>query len=194
MPGGGSNFPPNRPETLEKRLPFIKMMGGETFKTAVRTMTDVCREVLRESGFTAADVSWMIPHQANDRIVQAVGERLEIPPERRVREHLPLREHQRRLHPDRARRVRPRGEGPAGRPDPLHRVRRRADVGRRARAMVTGGRAPLPRAGIPVRRNGKGPRGALPRGPRRLREGRRRPRAARPLGDRRSRSKGPTTC
>jgi 3-oxoacyl-[acyl-carrier-protein] synthase-3 len=47
-------------------------------------MTDVCREVLRESGFTAADVSWMIPHQANDRIVQAVGERLEIPPERRV--------------------------------------------------------------------------------------------------------------
>jgi 3-oxoacyl-[acyl-carrier-protein] synthase-3 len=84
MPGGGSSFPPNRPETLEKRLPFIKMMGGETFKTAVRTMTDVCREVLKESGFTAADVSWMIPHQANDRIVQAVGERLEIPPERRV--------------------------------------------------------------------------------------------------------------
>lgn len=84
MPGGGSSFPPTRPETLEKRLPFIKMMGGETFKTAVRTMTDVCREVLRESGFTSADVSWMIPHQANDRIVQAVGERLEIPPERRV--------------------------------------------------------------------------------------------------------------
>lgn len=84
MPGGGSNFPPSHPDTLERRLPFIKMMGGETFKTAVRTMTDVCREVLRESGFTAADVSWMIPHQANDRIVQAVGERLEIPPERRV--------------------------------------------------------------------------------------------------------------
>ena len=84
MPGGGSSFPPTRPETLEKRLPFIKMMGGETFKTAVRTMTEVCRDVLKESGFTPADVSWMIPHQANDRIVQAVGERLEIPPERRV--------------------------------------------------------------------------------------------------------------
>jgi 3-oxoacyl-[acyl-carrier-protein] synthase-3 len=84
MPGGGSNFPPTRAETLEKRLPFIRMMGGETFKTAVRTMTEVCREVLKESGFVPADVSWMIPHQANDRIVQAVGERLEIPPERRV--------------------------------------------------------------------------------------------------------------
>jgi 3-oxoacyl-[acyl-carrier-protein] synthase-3 len=84
MPGGGSNAPPNRPETLEQRLPFIKMKGGETFKVAVRAITDVCREVLAESGFTAADVSWLIPHQANDRIITAVGDRLEIPPERCV--------------------------------------------------------------------------------------------------------------
>jgi len=82
MPGGGSTYPPNRPETLEKRLPFIQMMGGETFKTAVRGMTEVSREVLNESGFTTADVAWMIPHQANERIITAVGERLEIPPER----------------------------------------------------------------------------------------------------------------
>jgi 3-oxoacyl-[acyl-carrier-protein] synthase-3 len=84
MPGGGSTAPPSRPETLEQRLPFIKMMGGETFKTAVRAMTEVCREVLKESGFTPADVQWLIPHQANDRIIQAVGERLEMPPERCV--------------------------------------------------------------------------------------------------------------
>lgn len=84
MPGGGSSFPPTRPETLESRLPFIKMMGGETFKVAVRTMTEVCREVLKESGFTAADVQWLIPHQANDRIIRAVGERLEMPPDRCV--------------------------------------------------------------------------------------------------------------
>ncbi len=84
MPGGGSSSPPSRPETLEKRLPFIKMMGGETFKVAVRTMTDVCREVLKEGGFVTGDVQWLIPHQANDRIIQAVGERLEIPPERCV--------------------------------------------------------------------------------------------------------------
>lgn len=82
MPGGGSSHPPNRPETLEQRLGFIKMMGGETFKVAVRSMTEVCKEVLNESGFTTADVSWMIPHQANERIITAVGERLAIPPER----------------------------------------------------------------------------------------------------------------
>ena len=84
MPGGGSNAPPNRAETLEQRLSFIKMMGGETFKTAVRAVTDVCREVLAESGFTSADVSWLIPHQANDRIIKAVGDRLQIPADRCV--------------------------------------------------------------------------------------------------------------
>jgi 3-oxoacyl-[acyl-carrier-protein] synthase-3 len=85
MPGGGSTYPPNRPETLEKRLPFIKMMGGETFKVAVRSMTEVCKEVLNESGFSSADVSWLVPHQANDRIITAVSERLGIPPEKCVK-------------------------------------------------------------------------------------------------------------
>ena len=82
MPGGGSSNPPNRPETLAQRLPFIKMMGGETFKIAVRSMVDVCKEVLNESGFEPGEVSWLVPHQANDRIIQAVGERLGIPRER----------------------------------------------------------------------------------------------------------------
>lgn len=82
MPGGGSSNPPNRPETLGQRLPFIKMMGGETFKIAVRSMVDVCKDVLNESGFEPGEVSWLVPHQANDRIIQAVGERLGIPRER----------------------------------------------------------------------------------------------------------------
>ncbi len=82
MPGGGSSNPPNRPETLEQRLPFIKMMGGETFKIAVRSMVDVCKDVLNESGFEPGEVSWLLPHQANDRIIQAVGERLGMPRER----------------------------------------------------------------------------------------------------------------
>ena len=82
MPGGGSTHPPNRPETLEQRLPFIKMMGGETFKVAVRSMTEVSKDVLNESGFTTADVTWLIPHQANHRICTAVAERLAIPLER----------------------------------------------------------------------------------------------------------------
>jgi 3-oxoacyl-[acyl-carrier-protein] synthase-3 len=82
MPGAGSQFPPNRPETFEQRLGFIKMMGGETFKVAVRSMTDVCKQVLDESGFAASDVTWLLPHQANDRIITAVGDRLGIPAER----------------------------------------------------------------------------------------------------------------
>jgi 3-oxoacyl-[acyl-carrier-protein] synthase-3 len=82
MPGGGSSFPANRPETLGEKLPFIRMMGGETFKMAVRSMTEVCKEVLSESGFTSKDVSWVIPHQANERIITAVADRLEVPPER----------------------------------------------------------------------------------------------------------------
>jgi 3-oxoacyl-[acyl-carrier-protein] synthase-3 len=84
MPGGGSTFPPNRPESLEKGLMYIQMKGGETFKVAIRSMVEVCKEVLAESGFTTADVSWLLPHQANERILTATAERLQIPPERCV--------------------------------------------------------------------------------------------------------------
>jgi 3-oxoacyl-[acyl-carrier-protein] synthase-3 len=82
MPGGGSTFPPNRPESLDKGLMYIQMKGGETFKVAIRSMVEVCKEVLAESGFTTADVSWLLPHQANERILTATAERLQIPPER----------------------------------------------------------------------------------------------------------------
>jgi 3-oxoacyl-[acyl-carrier-protein] synthase III len=82
MPGGGALHPPNRPETLERHLPFIRMRGNETFKMAVRSMDDVCREVLTAAGLTAADVDWLVPHQANQRIISAVGARLGIPEDR----------------------------------------------------------------------------------------------------------------
>jgi 3-oxoacyl-[acyl-carrier-protein] synthase-3 len=82
MPGGGSTFPPNRSETFDKGLMYIQMKGGETFKIAIRSMVEVCKEVLAESGFTTQDVSWFLPHQANERILTATAERLQIPPER----------------------------------------------------------------------------------------------------------------
>lgn len=84
MPGGGSTHPPNDPKTLEERLGFIRMAGGETFKMAVRSMVEVSKKVLDESGFSAADVTWLLPHQANERIISAVGERLGIPVERSI--------------------------------------------------------------------------------------------------------------
>jgi 3-oxoacyl-[acyl-carrier-protein] synthase-3 len=82
MPGGGSSHPANDPKTMEEKLPYIRMKGNETFKVAVKAMADVTSELLAEQGFSKEDVDLFIPHQANERIIDAVGERLKFPPER----------------------------------------------------------------------------------------------------------------
>jgi 3-oxoacyl-[acyl-carrier-protein] synthase III len=82
MPGGGSDRPANDPKSIEERLPFIKMKGNETFKVAVKAMADVSQELLAEQGFTHEQVDLFIPHQANLRIIDAVGERLKIDPKK----------------------------------------------------------------------------------------------------------------
>lgn len=76
MPGGGSRFPPWSIESIEQRLPFIKMRGNETFKVAVRSLTEISREVMDAAEIGVEDVDLFIPHQANMRIIQAVGHRL----------------------------------------------------------------------------------------------------------------------
>jgi 3-oxoacyl-[acyl-carrier-protein] synthase-3 len=76
MPGGGSRFPPSSAESIEQRLPFIKMRGNETFKIAVRSLTEISREVMDAAGIGVEDLDLFIPHQANMRIIQAVGQRL----------------------------------------------------------------------------------------------------------------------
>ncbi len=81
MPGGGGKHPPTL-ETVRDRLHYIKMRGNETFKIAVRSLEDVSREVLQMAGLEPSDVDWFIPHQANRRIIDAVGERLGIGSER----------------------------------------------------------------------------------------------------------------
>ena len=81
MEGGGSRFPASH-ESVDQGLHFIKMKGNETFKIAVRSIEDVSREVLATAGLRPEDVTWFIPHQANQRIIGAVGERLGIPAER----------------------------------------------------------------------------------------------------------------
>jgi len=77
MPGGGSLHPPSQ-DMIDNRLQYIKMKGNETFKIAVRRIEEVCREVLEETKLTPGDVDWFIPHQANSRIITAVGKRLEM--------------------------------------------------------------------------------------------------------------------
>jgi 3-oxoacyl-[acyl-carrier-protein] synthase-3 len=82
MPGGGSNRPANDPTSIEEKLPYIKMKGNETFKVAVKAMADVSSELLAEQGFGKEEIKIFIPHQANERIIDAVGERMKFPAER----------------------------------------------------------------------------------------------------------------
>jgi 3-oxoacyl-[acyl-carrier-protein] synthase-3 len=76
MPGGGSRFPPWSTESIMRRLPFIKMRGNETFKVAVRALTELSQSVLASAGIGIDQIDLFIPHQANQRIIQAVGQRL----------------------------------------------------------------------------------------------------------------------
>ncbi|HKZ03660.1 MAG TPA: beta-ketoacyl-ACP synthase III [Pyrinomonadaceae bacterium] len=80
-PGGGTRRPPT-PETLAAGEHFFKMKGNELFKVAVRSMADISREVLEEAGLTAGDVDVFIPHQANQRITDAVASKLNVESER----------------------------------------------------------------------------------------------------------------
>ena len=77
MPGGGSLHPP-RQEMIDNRLHFIRMRGNETFKVAVRSMSEVCREVLQKAGLKPSDVDWLVPHQANTRIINATARKLNM--------------------------------------------------------------------------------------------------------------------
>ena len=83
IPGGGTEFPPSH-AMIDAGLHLIQMKGNETFKLAIRALTEVSNSVLQAEGMTAADVSLFVPHQANKRIMDAVGERLGIPAERTV--------------------------------------------------------------------------------------------------------------
>ena len=76
-PGGGTRMPPTA-ETLATGQHFFKMKGNELFKVAVRSMADISREVLDEAGLKADDVSLFIPHQANQRITDAVASKLDV--------------------------------------------------------------------------------------------------------------------
>lgn len=75
MPGGGSRHPASV-ETIQAGLHHMKMDGREVFKHAVQSMTSVARDALAACGLSVDDVKLIIPHQANMRIVQAIGDRL----------------------------------------------------------------------------------------------------------------------
>jgi 3-oxoacyl-[acyl-carrier-protein] synthase-3 len=81
IPGGGSRCPASQ-ESVAQRQHVVKMAGNNVFKHAVRCMTEAGQEALAKAGLTIDDVDWVIPHQANMRIVQAISDRVGIPMER----------------------------------------------------------------------------------------------------------------
>ncbi|MCX7871761.1 MAG: ketoacyl-ACP synthase III [Verrucomicrobiae bacterium] len=75
MPGGGSRNPASI-DTVNGRLHYLKMEGRETFKNAVNAMCTAATEALKRCNLDISQIKCIIPHQANRRIIEAVGERL----------------------------------------------------------------------------------------------------------------------
>lgn len=80
-PGGGTVYPICE-ETIKGKLQYIRMQGNETYKMAVTRLVEVSREVIDEAGMDIDDVDLFIPHQANQRILSAVGKRLGLSDDR----------------------------------------------------------------------------------------------------------------
>ena len=81
IPAGGSARPASH-ETIENGEHFIKMNGRVIFKCAVTTMGETSEEMLGRNGLSKDQVTWVVPHQANLRIMSAVAERLQLPMDR----------------------------------------------------------------------------------------------------------------
>jgi 3-oxoacyl-[acyl-carrier-protein] synthase-3 len=81
IPAGGTAKPASC-ETVQAREHYIKMRGNETFKLAVRSLEEVSRRVLEQAKVCSEQLDLFIPHQANQRITEAVRERLGVSPEK----------------------------------------------------------------------------------------------------------------
>ena len=77
MPGGGSLRPTSH-ETVDRKLHYLQQDGRQVFKSAVVAMADVATELMARNNLTAEDIDFLIPHQANHRIIQATAERMGI--------------------------------------------------------------------------------------------------------------------
>ena len=80
LPAGGSREPASH-RTVAEGLHYLTMRGREVFRFAVRTMPAATRQVLEQAGLDLSDLSLIIPHQANQRIIEASMRSLKLPPE-----------------------------------------------------------------------------------------------------------------
>jgi len=78
---GGTRSPFKAGETVEKGI-HVEMNGQEVYNFAVKAVTDTIGALMREGEIAGEDLAWIIPHQANARIIQAAGKRLKIPAEK----------------------------------------------------------------------------------------------------------------
>lgn len=74
---GGSRYPPSH-ETVEKRWHYVYQDGPSVFKFAVKNMADVSAEIMQRNHLDGGDVAWLVPHQANKRIIDATANRMGI--------------------------------------------------------------------------------------------------------------------
>lgn len=81
IPGGGTRIPTS-PRTVAQDLHYLQMKGNEVFKHAVKRMGEAALESLKRAGLKREDINYFIPHQANIRIIEATGKRINVPPEK----------------------------------------------------------------------------------------------------------------
>lgn len=77
MKAGGSLHPPTH-ETVDKKMHYVYQDGKTVFKHAIVGMADVAAEIMQRNNLTGNDIAWLVPHQANLRIIDATAKRMEI--------------------------------------------------------------------------------------------------------------------
>ncbi|NTW56231.1 MAG: ketoacyl-ACP synthase III [Chlorobiaceae bacterium] len=77
MPAGGSLHPASH-ETIDKKMHYIHQDGRQVFKSAVISMADVAEEIMKRNNLQADDIAYLVPHQANQRIISATAERMGV--------------------------------------------------------------------------------------------------------------------
>jgi 3-oxoacyl-[acyl-carrier-protein] synthase-3 len=74
---GGSRYPPTH-ETIDNRLHYVYQDGAQVFKFAVTNMADIAADIMDRNGLNSGNVAWLVPHQANRRIIEATANRMGV--------------------------------------------------------------------------------------------------------------------
>jgi 3-oxoacyl-[acyl-carrier-protein] synthase-3 len=78
LPSPGSRIPMTE-DTIAKGLHRARMDGSSVFKLAVRIVPEAIGQVVRQAGMTMDDIAWIVPHQANQRIIEAIARATDVP-------------------------------------------------------------------------------------------------------------------